>query len=64
MTDFDNNKATPTKRTGDNYNDNSSDRDYVNDNNSGQNKSVELPQPNSTTATPKIPTEMPSRVYK
>lgn len=62
MNKFDDNKATPTKRTGDERN--PSEKDYVSDNDSGQSKSIEMPQPGSTSATPDIPTEMPARDNK
>ncbi|MDF2543324.1 MAG: hypothetical protein K0S47_3042 [Herbinix sp.] len=56
MDKMDNNKATPTKRTG-LQNDNNSDNNYQNNNTN----TPEIEQPGPSTATPPIPAEMPAR---
>ncbi|NLK27954.1 MAG: hypothetical protein GX306_06380 [Clostridiales bacterium] len=50
---LENNKGTPTKRTGANK-DISVENDY-------KNTTTEIEQPNRTSATPDIPAEMPAR---
>lgn len=64
MDKYNDNKATPTKRTGENKGTSSTDVEYDNNNNSSQRIAPEILQPNPTTATPNIPTEMPSREIK
>lgn len=58
MDNYDNSRATPKKRTGDN-NDNYSDS--VRDNNATQKSTPEISQPNPPSATPSFPSEIPPR---
>lgn len=60
MDNYNNNKATPTKRTGENNN----PLDRGNDNDATQKITPEITQPNPSTATPSFPTEMPARDTK
>lgn len=64
MDRYNDNKATPTKRTGVKNDNNSLDTGSDNDNNGNQIISPEIAQPNPTSATPNIPAEMPSRDIK
>lgn len=59
MDRMDDSRATPKKRTGVKNDSNSTDRE--NDNSTSQSISPEIAQPNPSSATPVIPTEMPAR---
>jgi hypothetical protein len=52
--DMEDNKGTPTKRTG-------ADKDTNTDNEVKDDTHTEIEQPNHTSATPEIPAEMPAR---
>lgn len=58
MDNYNDNKATPKKRTGENENNNS---DSVNDKNTVQEVTPEIIQPHPATVTPAYPAEMPAR---
>lgn len=64
MDRFDDNRATPKKRTGVNNDISSPDKENDNDKNPTQIVAPEIAQPNPTSATPTIPTEMPARDLK
>lgn len=64
MNIFDDNRATPKKRTGVKNNINSPAKENDNDNNQAQTIAPEIAQPNPSSATPTIPTEMPARDIK
>lgn len=64
MDRYDDNRATPKKRTGVKNDIYSTDRKDDNDNNPTQTIAPEIAQPNPASATPTIPTEMPARDLK
>jgi hypothetical protein len=64
MDRYNDNKATPTKRTGVKNDNNSPDPGNGNDNNTIQIIAPEIAQPNPTSATPTIPSEIPERNIK
>lgn len=68
MERFNDNKGTSTKRTGSNgdkiYQDSGSGKGQYKDNNANEGITPEILQPNPSSATPSIPTEMPTRETK
>lgn len=68
MERFNDNKGTPTKRTGSNgvngSHDTKSSNDQYKDNNPNEVITPEILQPNPSSATPTIPMEMPAREMK
>ena len=61
MDRFDDNRAIPKKRTGVKNDIHTPDKENDNDNNPTQTIVPEISQPNPSSATPTIPTEMPAR---
>lgn len=61
MDSYNDNRATPKKRTGVKNDISSTDKENDNDNNQAQIIAPEIAQPNPTSATPTIPAEMPAR---
>lgn len=61
MDRFNDNRATPKKRTGIKNDISSPDTEIERDNNPIKKTSPEIDQPNPANATPTIPTEMPAR---
>lgn len=58
MDNYNDNKATPKKRTGENHDNNTKDR---NDNDNARQSTPEIVQPNPPSAIPSFPVEMPVR---
>ena len=64
MDRLDDNKGTPTKRTGVKNDTSSPNKENDNDNNPIKTISPEISPPNPTSATPTFPTEIPARDIK
>lgn len=68
MDRFNDNNATPTKRTGpksdNSYKDSENNTGRDNDRSANTGIIPEIPYPNPTSATPSIPSEMPAREMK
>lgn len=64
MDRFNDNRATPKKRTGVKNATNTTDRENDNYKEATQIMAPEIEQPNPSNATPSIPTEMPARDIK